>query len=530
MADAQTGLQAALARGLHVLAVVPADVFMGMIKAVWDKRLVGMSVLPPRIDGRGFGALLLRRQWWRLAAFVAGIFLFLAMAAGSVVVEPLRMATMLLGLFVFLPAAFIRLEGIRHSRKPLPRKRLTEMDLPVYSVLVPVYREVAVLDQLIGALRQLRYPREKLDIKIIIEEHDTDMRLALSRRVLPSYMEVLVVPSGLPRTKPRALNYALPFCRGELLCIFDAEDVPTPDQLWVAAETFAAAPTEIACLQARLGWYNAGRNWLTGMIEIEYGAHFDVLLPNLARRGWPLPLGGTSNHFRISVLRAAGAWDAWNVTEDADLGLRLARMGYRAATLDSYTGEEACTKLADWLGQRTRWIKGWVQTWLVHLQAPVQLWRSTGWGGFFVLHALIGASVLSMLGYPLFLGLYLWWWWMTPEAETWLGQFAGGLYAGTFLAGHVAAAMTALAGLCRRQKGELVYLLPLLPLYWLLVSWAAWRALWELAARPFHWFKTPHGLSPAEEGRWPRPLRRPAPPAWPEHARHLKGEERPPSA
>ncbi len=530
VADSRIGHKVAQARGIRVVRVVPAEVFMAALKRVWDQRLVRQSALPPRLGKRIFSARLLCRQRWRLTVFLASVSVFLVLAVGTLFIEPLRPLMLVTGLALFLPAAFIRLEGIRHSRRQWPRKRLKEKALPVYSVLVPVYREVAVLDQLLAALQRLQYPRDRLDIKIIVEAHDTEMRLALSRRVLPAYMEVLVVPPGAPRTKPRALNYALPFCRGELLCIFDAEDMPAPDQLRAAAETFAAAPDDIVCLQARLGWYNADQNWLTGMIEIEYAAHFDVLLPNLARRGWPLPLGGTSNHFRLSALRAAGGWDAWNVTEDADLGLRLARMGYRSATLDSYTGEEACTRLADWLGQRTRWIKGWIQTWLVHVQAPIQLWQATGRGGLVVLQAVIGASVLAALGYPLFLVLFLWWWWMGPEAQTWAGYIADWLYAGVFIAGHLAAVASAMVGLCRRQRSDLVWLLPLLPVYWLLVSWAAWRALHELLKRPFHWFKTPHGLVLAGHSLWPHALRRPAPPAWPDSARHLKGEERQPFA
>jgi cellulose synthase/poly-beta-1,6-N-acetylglucosamine synthase-like glycosyltransferase len=298
----------------------------------------------------------------------------------------------------------------------------------------------------------------------------------------------VVVPAGTPRTKPRALNCGLALARGELLCVYDAEDIPDAGQLRLAAETFAAAPAELACLQARLGWYNARRNWLTGFLELEYGAHFDVLLPALARRGWPLPLGGTSNHFRVSALRAAGGWDAWNVTEDADLGLRLARLGHGAGMLASETAEEACARLGDWFGQRVRWIKGWMQTWLVHLGDARGLARSCGRGGFFVLHAVIGASVLSALGYPVFTGLYLGW-------LMWGGGWGlpGWIYAGVFVAGHVAAMMAALAGACRRGHGDLVRLIPLLPLYWLLISAAAWRALAELVRQPHHWRKTPHG-------------------------------------
>jgi glycosyltransferase XagB len=182
---------------------------------------------------------------------------------------------------------------------------------------------------------------------------------------------VIVVPCGLPQTKPRALNYALCFARGSLLTIYDAEDIPDPRQLRRAAAAFAVLPQDTACLQAELVFDNANENWLTRQFTIEYAMLFGMILPALAAHRLPLPLGGTSNHFRIDALRRAGAWDAYNVTEDADLGIRLARLGFDTDTITSCTYEEANVSLRNWMRQRTRWMKGFLATWLVHMREPL---------------------------------------------------------------------------------------------------------------------------------------------------------------
>ena len=205
------------------------------------------------------------------------------------------------------------------------------------------------------------YPRGKLDIKLVIEHDDRATRLAIVALDLPAIYEIVVAPIGWPRTKPRALNIALPLVRGELLVIFDAEDAPAPGQLREAAERFLRAPRELACLQARLAIDNIEDSWLTRLFAIEYAVLFDVLNPGLAGLGLPLPLGGSSNHFRTEVLREVCGWDAWNVTEDADLGLRLARFGYGVGILPSSTQEEAPAFIDAWLRQRRRWSKGWMR-------------------------------------------------------------------------------------------------------------------------------------------------------------------------
>jgi len=376
-----------------------------------------------------------------------------------------------------------------------PQRLLTDAELPTCTVLVPLYRERRVLPQLFRALARLDYPQEKLDIKLLVEEDDKETRGALSAYVLPDYMEVLVVPRGQPRTKPRALNHGLAFARGDLVCIYDAEDVPHPAQLRTAASIFAQEPEDLACLQAPLAWHNVHRNFFTRMIGIEYAAHFHVVLPWLASLGLPLPLGGTSNHFRLKALVAAGGWDPFNVTEDADLGLRLARLGWRVSVLERVgTLEEACETHRAWRHQRARWIKGWLQTLLVHLRNPSHLLKETGLNGPFVLLAVLGTGVFGVLLYPLLLGWTLWRLFLAPAPIATLSEAM--LFALSLVvlgAGHAGAFAVALAGLRRTRQWRLLPWLPLLPVYWLFISAAAWLALWDFIRRPHHWRKTEHG-------------------------------------
>jgi len=237
--------------------------------------------------------------------------------------------------------------------------------LPIYTVLVPLYREANIVPQLAESLRRLEYPAAKLDCKLVVEEDDQETREAARAAAADGFFDVIVVPKGEPRTKPRACNYGLQFARGEFLVIYDAEDRPEPDQLKKALHAFDAGPPELACVQARLNFFNARECWITRMFALDYSLWFDFLLPGLDRLHIPMPLGGTSNHFKVDALRAIYGWDPFNVTEDADLGIRLARLGLRVKTLDSTTYEEATNTAGNWLRQRTRWLKGYMQTWLV---------------------------------------------------------------------------------------------------------------------------------------------------------------------
>jgi len=367
-------------------------------------------------------------------------------------------------------------------------------DLPLYTILVPLYREANVLPALAAALGALDYPREKLDIKLILESDDEETIAAAERLALADCFEIVRVRASEPRTKPKACNYALQFARGEFLVIYDAEDRPEPDQLRKSVAAFRAGAPEIACLQARLNFYNATENWLTAMFALDYALWFDFLLPGLERLGVPMPLGGTSNHFRTAALRAIHGWDPYNVTEDADLGIRLAQMGYRVATLDSTTFEEATTGLANWLRQRSRWMKGYMQTWLVHMRSPRRLLRNAGAKGFFCFQFFIGGTIATALASPILWALSLLPWVPgaphLPELGAHLPLPALSLFIGNAL-------FTYLAMLGPYRRGWLA-LAPLglaAPVYWLLISLAAYRGLIQLFTRPWHWEKTRHGTS-----------------------------------
>ncbi len=376
-------------------------------------------------------------------------------------------------------------------------RKLNDKQLPVYSVLVPLFRETRVLRQLLAALNQLDYPQHLLDIKLILEENDVAMHRAIASLDLPAYFEVIVVPSGKPQTKPRALNYALQFSRGELLTIYDAEDMPEPDQLRKAAAVFARGPHNLACLQAELAFYNANENWITRQFAVEYAVLFQLILPSLAREGMPLPLGGTSNHFRTKILRDVGAWDSYNVTEDADLGMRLARLGYTTQVLHSKTFEEANTELGNWISQRARWFKGFLQTWLVHMRRPYSLHGEIGWDGIWAFQATCFGTIFSSTVHPIFNCLIcyqLWQNWQTPLNHSFFTTFIAGMSIVVTLMGY-GTSMYAGYLVCKRNGHIWWGVLLTMPFYWLLMGVAAWLSLWQFIVAPFHWNKTKHGIS-----------------------------------
>jgi cellulose synthase/poly-beta-1,6-N-acetylglucosamine synthase-like glycosyltransferase len=370
--------------------------------------------------------------------------------------------------------------------------------LPVYTIVVPLYQEAHMVDRLVAALERLDYPREKLDIKLVVEADDTETRAAVARRASGPRFEVIVAPPGPPRTKPKALAAALPFARGAFLVVYDAEDEPEADQLQVALAAFRKSSPQLACVQARLAIDNAADNWLTRQFTAEYAGLFEVFLPALAELGVPLPLGGTSNHFRTETLRRVGGWDPFNVTEDADIGIRLARFGYRTGVIASTTWEEAPGRFGAWLRQRTRWFKGWLQTWTVHMRAPRRLRRELGWGGFLAFQLIVGGTVLAALVHPFFLALVigdLWSGVLAAPSPTALDALHKGLTFTTLLSGYLCSAALGVIGLARRRMLGGAWVLVTIPIYWLLLSLAAWRALFQFVIAPYHWEKTEHGLA-----------------------------------
>ena len=400
---------------------------------------------------------------------------------------------------VFLAWTLLRLIGAATAWRRWRRLRIAPHQLPAYSIIVALYDEASAVEGLVSALLNLDYPAEKLQIILVLEPNDNATRSALEEMNLGPPFEILIAPQTGPRTKPKALNTALAFVRGEFTAVFDAEDRPARDQLLRALDVFFTTDDMTACVQARLTIDNTGDSWLARLFTAEYAGLFDVLLPGLSERQLPLPLGGSSNHFRTQTLRDTDAWDPYNVTEDADLGMRLARFGHRTAVIDSTTYEEAPALLEPWIKQRTRWFKGWMQTWGVHMREPVKLARELGFAGFATFQLVVGGTVLAALVNPVFVVLLihslattdrLW-----PSANDLMAAILAGLWGGALVAGYLASAMLGLIGLARRKLLRHAWVLLLIPVHWLLLSAAAWRALYQLLRDPFRWEKTAHGLA-----------------------------------
>ena len=344
------------------------------------------------------------------------------------------------------------------------------------------------------------YPKAKLDIKLVIESGDEETLAAIRAERLPPRYEVIGVHPGKPRTKPRALNVALDVARGGLLCVYDAEDEPAPDQLRLAAARFAADPA-LDALQGKLTIANWRDGWISFMFAVEYAALFELINPGLSALDLPVALGGTTNHFRVETLRRVGGWDAWNVTEDADLGLRLARFGARVGALESTTVEEAPNELGNWFRQRTRWQKGWMQTMIVHTREPLRYFRELGPVRGVAGLTLIAGTVLTGLFGPLFLAEALWRGYEEATSEAAVSRLADVYTYILTLTGVQAVILPALVAMRRRGLRRYGRALLLMPIYYGLVSAATWVALYDLIVRPFHWHKTAHGRPPSAARR-----------------------------
>jgi cellulose synthase/poly-beta-1,6-N-acetylglucosamine synthase-like glycosyltransferase len=369
-------------------------------------------------------------------------------------------------------------------------------DLPVYTIHLPVYKEDKLIRKLIWNLQSLDYPMEQLDIKLLIEEDDDKTLNAVRALDFPAIFEVLVVPFHLPKTKPKACNYGLHFSRGKYLTIYDAEDIPDTDQLKKTVFLFNKLPEHYICLQGALNYFNRNENLLTRMFTLEYSYWFDYMLPGLGTLDIPIPLGGTSNHFKLDVLRELGAWDPFNVTEDADLGVRAFAKGYKVAIVNSTTYEEANNEPFNWIRQRSRWIKGYMQTFLVHMRNPRKLIGKIGWKGFLGFNFFIGATPLTFLVYPLLLLFFLTYLIfdlkaISPLFPDWV------LYVSTFnlIIGNVLMIYVNMMAVFKRRFYELILFALVNPVYWLMHSIAAYKGLWQLITKPFYWEKTNHGLS-----------------------------------
>ena len=453
-------------------------------------------------DGCGAERTVTRRQ-----AVSLGLATVAWAGAASLAPETILGLTVCLAAVCFVGFAALRVaaafSGVAGGFEP-PAYPLADVDLPVYTVLVPLHREAPVVPRLLPALCALDYPPDKLDLKLLLEASDRETIAAVERHPLAHRFDVVMVPKIGPLTKPKALGVGLTLARGDLVTIFDAEDRPDADQLRRAAGVFAAAGQDLACAQARLATDHAGDTWVTAMFALEYAMLFDAMLPWLARHRLPFLLGGTSNHFRKSALLAVGGWDPFNVTEDADLAVRLARRGYSSTVIASTTHEEAPLEVAAWLKQRSRWYKGWLQTALVHGRDLAGLARGVGIEGLVALALQLIGALVTVVAYPLS-------WFLVagysfgalpfgPDG-TFVGDLRFALVATAFFGGQAAMALLALAALRLRPSAIRPLALVWLPLYWWLHAFALVLAVVDLVRRPHFWAKTEHGVARRPAGR-----------------------------
>lgn len=371
---------------------------------------------------------------------------------------------------------------------------LADQRTPVVSLLVPLHKETEILPALLRNISAIDYPIERLDLKFLIEENDVTTQKALNHLEFTTRVDIIKVPDDTLKTKPRALNFGLNFCKGELIGILDAEDRPAPDQIRKVVQHLHAAPPSVACVQGKLDFYNTDHNWLTRCFTIEYAVWFDVLLTGFRRLGLPIPLGGTTVYFRRSHLERLCGWDAHNVTEDADLGMRIARMGYRTEILPSTTLEEANGAFLPWIRQRSRWLKGYLMTWGVHMRRPITLWRDLGTSGFLAFQMIFLGGITAYLSIPVFWAMAVGLVFPGPMSlANWIPDSLVLPAKLSMALGQVVMWGVIFTALSSLQKRRLIPWALTLVFYWPIGAAATLKALIELATKPFYWDKTTHG-------------------------------------
>jgi cellulose synthase/poly-beta-1,6-N-acetylglucosamine synthase-like glycosyltransferase len=434
----------------------------------------------------------------RLGLTMLGIALLLALTWAQPTLVFAALA--LWATFTLIVAAGLRLSAyIAHMSRPDPEPDVMPIfrkhPLPRVSVLVPLFKETEIARHLVTRLGKLTYPKPLLDVVLVLEENDHLTRQTIAGCTLPPWMRVIEVPEGTPKTKPRAMNYALDFCDGDIVGIWDAEDAPDADQITRVVERFNQVPEDVVCLQGVLDYYNSRQNWLARCFTVEYAAWFRLMLPGMSRLGLAIPLGGTTLFFRRNVLEELGGWDAHNVTEDADLGFRLARHGYRTEVIATTTGEEANCRFWPWIRQRSRWLKGYMVTYLVHMRSPLQFYRQMGplkfWG--FQAHFITALSQFV-------LAPFLWSFWLVllglpHPLDPLLPRSVLVNFGLLFLMVEVITILVNATAVSGPRRRHLLFWVPTLHFYYPLGAIAAYKALYELIAQPFYWDKTQHGHS-----------------------------------
>jgi len=369
---------------------------------------------------------------------------------------------------------------------------LSNIDWPTYSILLPIYKEKEIFKQLYMAIESLDYPKDKLDIILLIEGDDIEIKEYLKNFNLPYYWRIVEIPDFQPKTKGKALNFGLYEAKGEFVVIYDAEDIPEKNQLKKAVLGFRKVPENVVCLQSKLNYYNPNQNLLTKWFTAEYSSWFDLYLPGIDSVEAPIPLGGTSNHFKTEILRELKGWDPFNVTEDCDLGIRIFKNGYRTKVLDTTTWEEANSELKNWIKQRSRWVKGYIQTYFVHIRNPFKLIKKIGMKNFIHFNLIVGGNFFVLCFNPVaWVFLFNW---IIYSHKIYFPNIFFLIITPTLLFGNVVFVIINILGVLKRKWHNLIIPAIFIPLYWVLMSIGALKGLFQFFRKPHYWEKTQHAL------------------------------------
>ena len=461
-----------------------------------DKAIRGLFYLSPEFSAA--------RVFTKGQVFVMGLIIFFSLIWIYVDIKSYFIFLIsMIQIFYFFAVGFKFIISIAGATSELEQyitdeevQSLKDEELPVYTILVPVYKEPEVVGILINSLKKMDYPQNKLDVILLLEEDDKVTLEAAKSHRPPSNWRFLIVPNAIPKTKPKACNYGLFFSKGKYLTIYDAEDVPEPDQLKKCLVAFKKGGKDYICFQCALNYFNKDENFLTKMFTLEYSYWFDYLLPGLFNLKLPIPLGGTSNHFDVEKLKEVGAWDPFNTTEDADLGVRARAKNYKVGVVNSTTYEEANAHLGNWIRQRSRWIKGYMQTCIVYLRNNRALLKNVGFKGYIGFHLLICGTPLAFLANPIMWGVFLIW--IITKSHIIESLFPSYiLYISIYnlLFGNFIGIYLNMIAVFRRKYYSLLPYAFLNPIYWFLHSRASYKALFELFTKPFYWQKTQHGIT-----------------------------------
>jgi cellulose synthase/poly-beta-1,6-N-acetylglucosamine synthase-like glycosyltransferase len=442
------------------------------------------------------------RSLWAIGAIGAMMATFYAAPLGALTGMILLAFIMMVATTLLKAAAFATQIIHKTAEQPLPfsPRQSLPYRLPKVSMLVPLLHEKEIAGALIKRLSKLTYPKSQLEVVLVLEAGDVITRQTLAHTALPPWISVIEVPeANRLTTKPRALNYALDFCQGSIVGVWDAEDAPEPDQIEKVVTRFQEAPPNVACLQGILDYYNSQANWLSRCFTIEYASWWRMILPGAARLGLVIPLGGTTLFFRRDILEQLSGWDAHNVTEDADLGVRLARRGYVTELLPTVTYEEANCRLWPWVRQRSRWLKGFLITWCVHMRNPTKLLAELGWLRFLGVQTMMFATFAQFALAP-----FLWTFWLTllgltHPIEISLGAPVLWSMVAVFIVAETLNLGLSLVAVSGKGHRHLMWWVFTTPLYFTLGTLAAIKALYEFVVSPFFWDKTEHGVTPMPE-------------------------------